>query len=124
MSIALKLHNIGPIAREITQASGKWHQVPSASTTRRHLGLGSWLYLVSSKSFIAISDCRVRNVAFWYAFYVRIMGNLQWPLCDLGGEKKIRATMRMLMAMAMCGFTVCAVKADTYKTRHARSRLS
>jgi hypothetical protein len=28
----------------------------------------------------------------------------QWPLCDLGGEKKTRATMRMVMVMAMCGF--------------------
>jgi hypothetical protein len=30
------------------------------------------------------------------------MGTWQWPLCDFGGEKLI--TMRMVMAMAMCGF--------------------
>ena len=40
----------------------------------------------------------------WWAFYMRIMCTKQCPLCDLGGEKKIRATLRMVMAMAMCGF--------------------
>jgi hypothetical protein len=38
----------------------------------------------------------------WWAFLIRIMDTYQWPLCDLSGEKKIRVTMRMAMAMAMC----------------------
>ena len=24
----------------------------------------------------------------WWTFYMRILGTYQWPLCDLGGEKK------------------------------------
>jgi hypothetical protein len=27
----------------------------------------------------------------WWAFYVRIMDTCQWPLCDLGGEKKTKS---------------------------------
>jgi hypothetical protein len=32
------------------------------------------------------------------------MDTSQWLLCDFGDEIKIRATMRMVMAIAMCGF--------------------
>ena len=49
-------------------------------------------------------DTEEHTTGVWWAFYMRIMGTCQWPLCDLGGEKKIRATLRMVMAMAMCGF--------------------
>jgi hypothetical protein len=41
----------------------------------------------------------LRSVALVCVFYAQ-----QWPLCDLGGEKKIRATMRVVIAIAMCGF--------------------
>jgi hypothetical protein len=60
---------------------------------RAHFGC-IFKYLASSKPLqIAQRD-----------FGVCVLCAYNGHLCDLGGEKQIRATMRMVMAMAMCGF--------------------
>jgi hypothetical protein len=64
-----------------------------------------WLYLVSSSSKPHWNT--QRQFAVWWAFYMRIMNNahltipLVWPRWR---EEINRATIRMAMAMAMCGF--------------------
>jgi hypothetical protein len=68
------------ISREINPAS--------TSTMRGHFGC----------IFKATADCAT---GVWCAFYMRILGTQQWSLCGLVGEKRIRAAIRMVMAMAM-----------------------
>jgi hypothetical protein len=54
--------------------------------------------------FKATAECAMRNVTL-VCVLCADNGHLTMAfMCDLGGEKKNRATMRMVMAMAMCEF--------------------